>query len=106
MSEPEPLVGENRCWPCTASNAAVAALVAGAPLAAAVLRGEFVVLVAALAWAIVVVAYTLYRLVSRGYLPGAETVARRTGLDERIGPGSSEGDVDAGEGRGNRREME
>lgn len=103
MSEHERLVGADRCWACTVSNAVVAALVAGVPLVAALLRGEAIVVAVALAWALVVVGYTLYRLVSRGYLPGSEAVARRTGLHERIGPGATDDETDTDREPGDRR---
>lgn len=92
MTEPEAdrLVGENRCWACTVSNGLVAALVGGIPLLGGITRGDPALLLVTAVWAFVVFAYTLYRLVSRGYLPGSETIARRTGLHERIGPGSGD----------------
>jgi len=71
--------GEDRCWPCTVANATVGLVVAWLPLAAALIEG---------APAVVATCFTLYYLVQRGYLPFAETVARATGLHERIGPGS------------------
>lgn len=93
MADPEAerLVGENRCWACTVSNAIVAALVAGIPLLGGVVHGDPALLVATLLWAVAVVGYSLYRLVARGYLPGSETVAKRTGLHERIGPDAGDG---------------
>lgn len=85
----ETLTGEDRCWPCTVVNSVVGLLVAALPLAAALLEGEPVVILAAAVWAVGVVAFTLYRLVIRGYLPGAERVAKLTGLHDRIGPDSN-----------------
>lgn len=88
MSEDEH-TGENRCWPCTVANAAVGLLVALVPVIAALVEGNAAILVGSLVWAGAVVAFTLYRLVSLGYLPLAEPVAKATGLHERIGPGSN-----------------
>lgn len=90
MTESDRLVGERRCWPCTIANAMVAAVVAGVPLLAALLSGEPVLVVATVVWAIVVFSYALYRLLSLGYLPGSERIAKRTGLYDRIGPGTTE----------------
>lgn len=90
MTPDDELVGEDRCWPCTVANGVVAVLVGGVPLLAGALRGDPILLGATAAWALVVVGYTTYRLVARGYLPGAEWVAKRTGLHERIGPGAGE----------------
>lgn len=81
------LTGENRCWPCTVANSAVALLVAMVPVLAAVARGDATVLALTGIWAVAVIGYTFYRLIVRGYLPYSETIARRTGLHERIGPG-------------------
>lgn len=91
------LVGERRCWPCTVANATVAAFVAGVPLLAGVLSGEPTLLALTVLWALFVVGYTGYRLIDLGYLPGAEAIATRTGLHDRIGP-------DAGESRWRSRE--
>ena len=82
------LTGEDRCWPCTVANSVVGLLVALVPLAAALLRGDAVLLAGALVWALVVVGFTGYRLVARGHLPLAEVMAKVTGLDARIGPES------------------
>lgn len=90
MAHDDRLVGEDRCWPCTVTNGAAAVLVAGAPLLAAVLRGDPALLAATGAWAVLVLGYATYRLIARGYLPGAARVAKLTGLDERIGPGVDE----------------
>lgn len=92
--ESDRLVGENRCWACTASNGAVAALVGGIPLLGGIVHGDPALVVATAVWALVVFGYTLYRLVARGYLPGSERIAKRTGLHERIGPGSRDGETD------------
>lgn len=83
-------VGADRCWPCTISNAAVAAFVGGVPLAAALLWGDDTAVAVTGGWALLVAAYTLYRLGSRGYLPWAKSIARVTGLHDRIGPGEDE----------------
>lgn len=90
MTESDRLVGERRCWPCTIANAVVAAFVAGVPLLAALLSGEPVLVVVTVVWTIAVFGYTFYRLLILGYLPGSETVAKATGLHDRIGPGTSE----------------
>ena len=82
------LTGEERCWPCTVANSVVGLLVALVPLAAALLRGDAVLLAGAVVWALVVVGFTGYRLVAKGYLPLAEPIAKVTGLHERIGPES------------------
>lgn len=84
------LTGENRCWPCTVANAAVALLVAMVPVLAAIARGDVALVVITAVWAIAVVGYTFYRLLARGYLPYSEMIARWTGLHERIGPGKKE----------------
>lgn len=86
--------GEDRCWPCTVANAAVGLLVAWLPLAAALAGGDPDVLVASVAWGVVVTLFTGYRLRQRGYLPYAEPVAKLTGLHGRIGPGARGHDVD------------
>lgn len=95
--EPETLTGENRCWPCTVANSVVGLFVGWVPLAAALTAGDgsVSVLAAALVWGVVVTGATGYLLVSRGYLPLAEPVAKATGLHERIGPGRD----DAGDER-------
>lgn len=80
------LVGERRCWPCTVANAAVAAFVAGVPLLAGLLSGEPVLVAVTTVWAVAVLGYAAVRLANLGYLPGAETAARWTGLHDRIGP--------------------
>lgn len=84
----EELTGEDRCWPCTLANLAVGGLIGGGPLW--LVWGQASPLQMGLAggWAVAVVVFTLYRVVERGYLPGAERIARRTGLHDRIGPGS------------------
>lgn len=82
--------GDDRCWPCTVANSLVGLLVAGVPLLAAVLQGDPAVIVGAVVWSLLVVGYTGYRLLELGYLPYAETVARRTGLHDRMGPGRKE----------------
>lgn len=94
MTDPdaERMVGGDRCWACTITNGLVGLVVAGIPLYGALGTGDPLVLVVTVAWAVAVLGFTLYRLVSRGYLPGAERVARATGLHERIGPGRHEAD--------------
>lgn len=88
------LVGEGRCWPCTVANTVVAIVVALVPVVAALIKGEAMVLAGAVIWAVVVLGYTVYRLVDRGYLPYSESVARWTGLHERIGPGVKDREED------------
>lgn len=80
------LTGDRRCWPCTVANAVVGLVVAWLPLVAALVKGETAVVRLAFGWGVAVTAFTLYRLVRRGYLPLAEPVARLTGLHDRIGP--------------------
>jgi hypothetical protein len=60
------------------------------PVLAAIASGDANVLALAAVWAVAVIGYTIYRLLDRGYLPYSETIARRTGLHERIGPGEKE----------------
>lgn len=79
MAHDTTLTGEDRCWPCTVANTVVGVVVAGVPAVAALLA-------VAGAWAVAVLAYTFYRLLVLGYLPYSETIARRTGLHERLGP--------------------
>lgn len=88
MTEKTARTGEDRCWPCTVANTAVGLLIAGVPLGAALVRGETVPIAVASVWAAAVLAYTGYRLLVLGYLPYAETIARWTGLHDRIGPGT------------------
>lgn len=82
------LVGDDRCWPCTIANLAVGLVVAGGPVLVAVARGGAFYWGLATGWALIVMVFTLYRLVVKGYLPGAGRAARRVGLDDRIGPGA------------------
>ncbi len=101
----ERLVGENRCWACTITNGLVALVIAAIPLYGALGTGDPVVVGVTVVWAVVVVGFTLVRLVTRGYLPGSERIAKATGLHERIGPGrhEAEGGTDpeeTGEERG------
>lgn len=90
MTDPDRLVGDHRCWPCTLANAAAAAVVAGVPLLAALLSGDPVLVGATVVWTALVFGYTGYRLLILGYLPGSETVAKATGLHDRIGPETSD----------------
>lgn len=85
---PGDLTGEDRCWPCTVANASVGLLIAWLPLGGALLEGKQVLVLIAVGWGILVTAFTLYRLQQRGYLPLADSVAKITGLHERIGPGA------------------
>lgn len=94
-SEAERLVGENRCWPCTVTNGLVALVLAGVPLYGALGNGDPVILGVTVVWAALVLGFTLYRLVSRGYLPGSDRVAKATGLHERIGPGAHDSDPES-----------
>lgn len=80
--------GETRCWPCAVANSTVGLVVAWLPLAAALVRGSPELVAITAIWGLLVTWYTGYRLLDRGYLPGAERVARLTGLHDRIGPGS------------------
>lgn len=84
-------IGENRCWPCTVTNAAVGLLVAWLPLAVALVNGDPTVVAGTVVWSVVVTGFTGYRLVQWGYLPLAEPVAKLTGLHGRIGPGADRG---------------
>lgn len=79
--------GKERCWPCTVANTAVGVVIAGVPLAAAAVTGDGLVILGAIAWSLIVLCFTGYRLVTRGYLPLAEPVALALGLHERMGPG-------------------
>lgn len=90
MSEDE-LTGEDRCWPCAVANLVAGALVAGAPLALVWGSASGLQLGLAGAWALAASVFTIYRVVDRGYLPGAGAVARATGLHDRIGPGADTG---------------
>lgn len=90
----EDLTGENRCWPCTVANGAVGLLVGWLPFMIAVGRGDPEVLAGTIVWGVIVTAATAYRIVSRGYLPLAEPVAKLTGLDDWFGPGADDGDDD------------
>jgi hypothetical protein len=80
---------EDRCWPCTVANSVVGLVVAWVPLVASLVRGSPELVAGTLVWGVLVTGYTGYRLVDLGYLPGAETAAKLTGLHERIGPGSN-----------------
>lgn len=97
------MTGDNRCWTCTITNGLVALVIAGIPLYGALGTDEPVILAVTVVWAVAVVGYTLYRLVSRGYLPGAERAAKATGLHDRIGPGRHETDPVDGENAGDDR---
>lgn len=91
MDEPE-LTGDRRCWPCTVANSIVGLVVGWLPLGAALLGGSDPLVLASIVWGVLVTAYTGFRLLALGYLPGSERVAKRTGLHERIGPGRDGGD--------------
>lgn len=82
------MTGDNRCWPCTITNAVVGLLVAWLPLVAALAGGNGMAIAGSIVWGIGATFFTGYRLIMAGYLPMAEPVARLTGLHERIGPGS------------------
>lgn len=84
------LTGARRCWSCTVANTAVGLVIGWVPLAAALLDGSQTVVWGAIAWGLVVTAYAGYRLLSLGYLPFSERIARRTGLHDRIGPGGKD----------------
>lgn len=81
--------GGARCWPCTVANSAIGLVVGWLPLATALFRGRPGLVALTFGWAVLVTGYTGYRLLSRGYLPGAERVAKRTGLHGRLGPGAT-----------------
>lgn len=85
------LTGEDRCWPCAGANLLAGLLVGGLPLALVWGGSSTLQLGLAGAWALAVVVFTVHRIVDRGYLPGAERIARATGLHERIGPGRKPG---------------
>jgi len=89
---PEPEHGDERCWPCTVANGLVGLVVGWLPAAVALLGDRSGILPLALAWAVVVTAYTGVRLYRLGSLPFAEPVAKRTGLHDRIGPGANDDD--------------
>jgi hypothetical protein len=88
------LTGDRRCWPCTVLNAVVGLLVGWVPVAAAAVRNDPVLLAGALVWGVAVTLATVYRLFEVGYLPYAESVAKRSGLHGRIGPASTSDDED------------
>lgn len=81
------MTGGDRCWPCTAANLAVGAAVGLGPLAAVLYWGPADVVPWMVGWAVAAVGFSLYRVLARGYLPGADRIARATGLHDRIGPG-------------------
>lgn len=85
---PEEEAGAADCWPCTAVNLAAGLLVGGLPLVLVWPGGNAIQRGLGLAWAVAVLAFTGYRILAKGYLPGAEWLARRSGLHEVIGPGS------------------
>lgn len=90
----EDLSGENRCWPCTIANSTVGLVVGWLPLAVALVRGSPELVAGTVVWGVLVTCYTGYRLVTLGYLPGSQRMAKRLSLHERIGPGSkSESDA-------------
>lgn len=101
MADPETdrLVGQDRCWPCTIVNGAIALLVAGIPILGGVVNGSTALIVGGTVWAVLVLGYATSRLVSRGYLPGSDIVAKRTGLHDRVGPGRESGGPGPGSGR-------
>lgn len=80
--------GEDRCWPCTVVNLAAGLLVGSLPLVVVWPGGNPIQRGIGVAWLVVVLAFTGYRVLAKGYLPGAGWVARRSGLHERIGPGA------------------
>lgn len=86
---PDELTGERRCWPCTVANSIVGLVVGWLPFAAALLRGDAVLVALTVVWATTVTGYIGYRLLALGYLPLSEPVAKRTGLYDRIGPASN-----------------
>lgn len=103
MADEDARVGEDRCWSCTVANGVAGLLVAVPPLVVAWIRGDDALVVGAGVWAVLVLGFTVNRLLRRGYLPGAERVAKRAGLHDRIGPGRHRGDGDGSEaGAGSR----
>lgn len=92
---PEQSTGDDRCWPCTAVNAVVGLAVGWLPLAVAVLGHRTALVPLTAGWAVLVTAYTVIRLYRRGFLPYAESAAKRTGLHDRIGPGAKADDRDS-----------
>lgn len=93
MSDPN-LTGADRCWPCTIANSIVGLVIAWVPLAAATVGGDAGtgLLAGTVVWGFAVTTYTGYRLLSLGYLPYSERIAKRTGLHERVGPGRKDDD--------------
>lgn len=81
----ERLVGDHRCWPCTVANLAVGLVMAWVPVVAVAVAGNPGAVPVAVAWGVAVTAFTVYRLVGRGFLPLAGRIATVTGLHERIG---------------------
>lgn len=79
---------DRRCWPCALANSAVGLVIAWFPFAAMLLASNRAALPVAAAWGMVITVYVAYRLVGWGYLPLAERIATRTGLHDRVGPGS------------------
>jgi hypothetical protein len=86
LTEPDP-TGDRRCWPCAVANSAVGLVVAWVPLVAAVVAGRPDLYVGTAIWGTLVTAYAGYRVVALGYLPYAESIAKRTGLHQRVGRG-------------------
>lgn len=85
---PERNDNDRRCWACALANSAVGLVIAWFPLAAMLLARNRAALPVAAGWGMVITVYVAYRLVGWGYLPLAERIARRTGLHDRVGPGS------------------
>jgi hypothetical protein len=88
----ERLVEDKRCWPCTIINGLIALVLAAIPLYGALGTGDPVILGVTVVWAVGVIGYTLFRLLNRGYLPGAPRIAEATGLHDQIGPGRHDPD--------------
>jgi hypothetical protein len=85
--------------PCAVANSVVGLVVAWLPFGAALLRSDGSLLALTAVWGVAVTAYTLYRVIDRGYLPLAEPVARATGLHDVVGPGSRTGSEQPPDGR-------
>lgn len=84
-----------RCWPCAVINLAAGLLVAMVPVVAAAAGGDGLAVAAATVWAVAAASFTVHRVVTRGYLPGADVVAGALRLDRVLGlGGSSPPDVD------------
>lgn len=80
---------QRRCRPCAVANLTAGLLAAVLPLLAAIGGGDRAAVAVAAAWGASVALYTLHRVTSRGYLPGADVAARLLGLDRVLGAGAA-----------------